>query len=282
MFPSKSPDITLVFSGLFLVAFEEENKSCQLAVVQAERHCLKINIKTQSDSLIDAPEFSFKVPNGDIFFEVPGRAQGVDTYELGPFERCSQHDRRDFRWLLDFEGREFHHRRLHLRADALKRSVFVYNGLFYTHSSQGVIIMRPPSASHPAAGKIEGASHVPQSQNALIARSIGCDIYLDDREEFQLRSRAGYSINLKKDPKINYEISVTNLCAHDAERESAGSSDFALYYDIINVPENQQFEILPAPILLAPGSPSPYANDLLPCNPAGVLTSKSPFELNLD
>jgi hypothetical protein len=184
MFPSNSPDITLVFSGLFLLAFEEENKYCRLVVVQADKHCLKINIKTQSDSLIEAPEFSFMVPDGDIFFEVPGRARGVDTYEPGPFERNSQHDRRDFRWLLDFEGREFHHRRLHLRADALKRSVFVYDGLFYTHSSQWVIIKRPPSASHPAAGTIDGASYVPQSQNALIARRIGCDIYLDDGEEF--------------------------------------------------------------------------------------------------
>src|SRR5262249_21565885 len=254
-------------------------------VVQAERHCLEINIKTQSDSLPKASELSFKVPDGDILFVVRGRTNGVDTYEPGPFERNSLQDMRDFRWLLDFEGRELHNHPLQLRADAIKRSVNVYNGLFYTHGSQGVILSRPPSASHLAAGTIEGASNVPQSQNILIARSIGCDIYLDGQEEFQLRYRpgAGYSITLRTQPTINYEISVTNLCAFEAERELAGSSDFALYYDIINVPENQQFKILPAYIYpdnrisLPSVSANPYANDLPPCNPAGLLTSKAPL-----
>src|SRR5262249_55125415 len=161
--------------------------------------CLKINIKTQSDSLLHAPELSCNVPNGDISFEVTGRTNGVDTYEPGPFERHSLHDGRDFRWLLDFEGRELHNRRLQLRADTLKRSVFVYNGLFYTNSTQGVIIMRPASAPHLAAGTTESVSSVSQSQNALITRTIGCDIYLDSREEFRLKCgpSAGYSINLR-------------------------------------------------------------------------------------
>ena len=280
MFPSNSPDITLVFSGLFLFAFEEENNHCQLAVVQAERHCLKINIKTLSDSLPVAPELSFKVPDGNISFKVTGRANGVNTYEPGPFERNFRQDSRDFRWLLDFEGRELHHRRLQLRADALKRSVFVHNGLFYTHSSQDVIIMRPPPTSHLAAGTIESAIYVPQSPNALIARSIGCDIYLEGREELQLGygPRAGYSITLRKEPKISYEISVTNLCAYEAEWELAGSSDvslytgssdFALYYDIIDVPENEQFKVLST---LRP------ANDRNPCNPTSLRTTKAPLQ----
>src|SRR5262245_4767484 len=138
MYSPKSPNITLVFSGLFLFAFQKENRYCQLVVAQAERHCLKINIKTQSDSPHAAPELLLNVPDGDIFFSVIRKAgvipkaQGVDTYEPGPFERSSKHDRLDFRWLLDFEGRDLHNRRLPLRADALKRSVFVYNGLFYT------------------------------------------------------------------------------------------------------------------------------------------------------
>jgi hypothetical protein len=77
---------------------------------------------------------------------------------------------------------------------------------------------------------------------------------------------------------------VTNLCAYDAGQKSAGSSDFALYYDIIDVPENQQFEILPVFIPPAPSNfalpPIYSANELLPCNPAGVLTSKDPFQPN--
>jgi hypothetical protein len=281
MLPSDSPDITLVFSGLFLLAFEEENKYCQLIVLEAERHLLEINVKTQSDSRTDVPDLSIKAPDGDVFFEVTGRINGVDTYEPGPFERHNRHDSRDFRWLLDFEGRELHNHRLHLRANAPKRSVFVYDGLFYTHSAQRVIISGPQSARNLAAGEIKGASKIPPSQNALIARSVGCDIYLNDGEEFQLRygPNASYSISLRKEPKISYGISVTNLCPSDEKAPLTGA-DFDLYYDIINVPEEQRFRVLagsiPEPTSFI--APPQEINDRNPCNPAALLTSNAPLQ----
>src|SRR5262245_8066757 len=179
MFPSDSPDITLVFSGLFLIAFEKEKRFCQFGVIQAERHCLKIDIKKRASSLLDAPELSCKIPNENIHFEVTRRASGVDTYEPGEFQRNSRHDRRDFRWVLDFEGRELHNRQLTVRPGTLRRSVFVYNGLLYTRETQEVLIRRP---SHHATGTLDSEGHLPRSQSALICRSIGCDIYLTGQE----------------------------------------------------------------------------------------------------
>jgi hypothetical protein len=265
MFSSDTPDITLVFSGLFLIAFEKEKRFCQFGVIQAERHCLKIEIKTRASSLLDAPEFSCKIPDENIYFEVTRRASGVDTYEPGPFERNRRHDGRDFRWVLDFEGGELHNRQLPVRAGALKRSVFVYNGLFYTRATREVIIRRP---SHHAIGKAGGESLLPQSQSGPICKSVGCDIYLTDQEEFLFKygPDANYSIRLKKEHGISYEISVTNLCSEDGERARPDSGDFALYYEVLNVPENEQFRVLSSPV---------QKDDSNPCDPSQVSITKA-------
>jgi hypothetical protein len=265
MFPSNSPDITLVFSGLFLIAFEKDKRFCQLSVIQAERHCLKINIKTQAASLPDAPELSFNAPNENIHFEVTRRANGVDTYEPGPFERTPLHDGRDFRWVLDFEGRELHNEQLSVRDGAIKRSVFVYNGLFYTRDTEEVIIKRP---IHHAARTVDSVSLIPQSQPGLICKSIGCDIYLSGQEEFLFKygPDANYSMRLKKEPCLSYEISVSNLCPEGVEQVPPGSSDFALYYDVLEVSKDEQFKILSA---------VRTADDSNPCNPTQVSITKA-------
>lgn len=267
MFPSNSPDITFVFNGLFLIAFEKDRKFCQLGVIQAERHCLKIKIETQSPSLRDAPELSMDVPNENIHFEVTRRASGVDTYEPGPFERNLRHDRRDFRWVLDFEGRELHNHQLPVRDGAVKRSVFVYNGLFYTLSTEEVIIRRP--IQH-VAGTVDDVSQAPQFQTGLMCKSIGCDIYLNGQEEllFKYGPDAKYSMRLKKEHCLSYKISVTNLCDDDGE-PPPDSSDFALYYDVIDVPKDEQFKVLSA--LIDPED----VDDRNPCNPTRMGITKA-------
>jgi hypothetical protein len=264
MFPSNSPDITLVFNGLFLIAFEKDRKFCQLSVLQSERHCLKIKIETRAASAPDTPELSCNFPNENILFEVTRRASGVDTYEPGPFERNSRHDRRDFRWVLDFEGRELHNNQLPVKDGAIKRSIFVHNGLFYTLDTEEVIIRRP--IQH-VAGTVDDVSQIPQFQTGRICNSIGCDIYLNDREEllFKYGPDANYSMRLKKERCISYKISVTNLCDDDVE-PPPDSSDFALYYDVLDVPRDKQFKVLPA---------LGTVDDRNPCNPTRVGITKA-------
>jgi len=271
MFQSNSPDITLVFNGLFLIAFEKDRKFCQLGVIQAERHCLKIKIETQSASLRDAPELSVNLPNEDIHFEVTRRASGVDTYEPGPFQRNLRHDRRDFRWVLDFEGPELHNHQLKVRDGAIKRSVFIYNGLFYTLDTDEVIISRPKQH---VAGTVDSMSLIPQFQNGLMCKSLGCDIYLSGQEEFLFKYGPGanYSMRLKKEHCLSYKISVTNLC-EDVEPPPSGSSDFALYYEALDVPEDQRFEVLSAPSIVTPGIMT--RDDVNPCNPTRMGITKA-------
>jgi hypothetical protein len=224
-----SPTITLVFRGLFLIAFEKDNKFCQLGVMEADRHCLKITIKTNAVSSQNSPELSFEIPDGNIYFEVAGRTNAVDTYEPGLFLRDPSHDRRDFRWVLDLEGTELHNRKLPIKAGALKRSVFVRNGLFYTYDSHNVRIVEPSS----------------ESRVALTAQEIGCDIYMDGEEEATVRYGAGcgHSIKLKKEPDISYEITVENICPEEEGAAPSTVSDFVRYYDVVDVPKEQQFKV---------------------------------------
>jgi hypothetical protein len=215
----------MVFRGLFLLAFDEEHQFCQAAIMEAERHCLKVKIRTQKGSPSNSSELSFEIPDGDIFFEVTNRAPAVGTYEPGNFERTASHDRRDFRWLLDFEGDDLHHRQLPLRAESFNRSIFVRNGLFYTHATESVRIHDPLSAF----------------KDADIAETVGCEIYLDSQQDAVLKygPRGCYAVTLRNEPDVSYEIWLENLC----EELPPMMSDFTFYYNVIDVPAEGQFSL---------------------------------------
>jgi hypothetical protein len=250
-----SPTITLVFRGLFLLAFEKENKFCQVGVLKADRHCLKVNIKTNAASLPNSPELSFEIPDGDICFEVAGRPNAVDTYEPGLFLRDPSHDRRDFRWVLDLEGPELHNGPLSIITGALNRSIFVFNGLFYTYDSHTVRIVPPSSGP----------------RVAFTAREIGCDIYLNEEEEavFRYGPDERHSIKLKKEPDISYEISVENICPEEEVESQSTVSDFVHYYDVVDVPAAQQFKV--------DAFPPPPSSDRNPCDPTFVSITSAPL-----
>jgi hypothetical protein len=249
-----SPAITLVFRGLFLFAFDEDNKYCQAGVIKADRHCLKINIKTNAASLPNSSELSFEIPDGDIYFEVPGRGSAVGIYKPGVYVRDTSHDRRDFRWVLDLEGAELHNRPLPIKAEALKRSIYVCNGLFYNYDSRRVRIVDPAS----------------QVRNDVIANVIGCDIHLDEGEEaiFGYGPNGSHSVKLKKEPDISYEISVENICPEDSAAPSI-VSDFVHYYDVVDVPQAQQFKV---------DAPTPPGSERNPCIPTSMGVTRAPLK----
>ncbi len=247
-----SPTITIIFKGLFLLAFDEENKFCQIGVIQAERHCLKVNIKTNEGLQQVFPELPSEIPDGDISFQVLRRTGNVGVYGTpATFNRNTSEDWRDFRWVLDMEGKHLHNRQLPFKASALKRSIFIYNGLFYTFHTQPVSIISPSSSR----------------KNVIIAEQIGCDIHLYDQEVAVLKygPDPGYSIQFKKEPGIRFEISLENFC-NETHRPAPGNSDFLFYYDIIDVPRSKQFKVT-----------RQAADARNPCNPVIVGLSNAPI-----
>jgi hypothetical protein len=256
MTTSSTPTITLVFRGLFLLAFEKDNKYCQAGIIEADRHRLKINVKSHSPSLQNSPEMSFEIPDGDLSFHVSGRENAVGAYEPGLFERASSHDNRDFRWALDLEGAELHNRRLPIRADALKRSFFITDGQFYTYDSHVVRIVDPSS----------------QTRDVAIAQEIGCDVNLNEKEEAILRygPNGSCSMKFKKESDVSYDIFVENICP-EAGAPQSDVSDFAHYYRVVDVPTGQQFKV-------DAFSPPP-GSDRNPCVPSRLGKTKSPLPI---
>jgi hypothetical protein len=255
MITSDSPTITLILKGLFLLAFEKENKFCQAGVMRAERHCLRIKIKANGTSQPIFPELPSEILDGDIFFHVSGRAGSVSIYEQkGPFDRDTSKDQRDFRWIVDLEGKEFHSRSLPFRVGTISQSIFIKNGLFYTYSVLPVLIDT----------RLSGA------RDAGVTDRIGCDIYLDDQEEAVLRYGPDpvSSIIFRKEPGISYTITLENVCEEPPE-STRDSSDFVFYYDVIDVPEPKQFILLP--------QIRDDADARNPCVPATVGLTKAPF-----
>jgi len=252
MMISDSPTVTIIFKGLFLLAFDEENKFCQARVIQADRHCLKVNIKTNGCLHQAFPELPSEIPDGDISFQVLRRTGSVGIYEnTATFNRNTAEDWRDFRWVLDMEGRLLHNRQLPFKAVALKRSIFINNGLFYTFRTQPVSIISP-SSSH---------------KNVIIAEQIGCDINMYDQEVAVLKYGPDprYSIQFKKEPGVSFEISMENFC-DEIHRPAPGNSDFLFYYDVVDVPKSKQFRVT-----------RQSANARNPCNPVIMGLSNAPI-----
>jgi hypothetical protein len=251
MVKTDSPTITLIFKGLFILAFEKENKFCQVGVMRAERHCLRIKIKANGTSHCVFPELPSEILDGDIFIDVSGRAGSVSIHkQKGPFDRDTAKDQRDFRWILDMEGKDLHNQQLSFKAGALKQSIFINNGLFYTYSVQPVLIISPKSSQ----------------RHVAVAEQIGCDIYLDDQEEAVLRYGPYLEsrIILQKSAGISYTIFIDNDCE---ELPRSNNSDFVFYYDVIDVPRIAQYKVT-----------GPVAGDPRnPCSPITVGLSKAPL-----
>lgn len=226
---SDSPTITLILKGLFILAFDEENQFCQAAVMRAERHCLKITTRTNGILQSILPEPPAEILDEDINFQVTGRESGVSIYQQpGPFDRNTAQDQRDFRWIVDLEGREFYSRPLPFIAGAIKQSIFIHNGLFFTYNAHPVVIISPLSGRRPA----------------WVAEQIGCDIFLEDQEEAVLRYGPGLesSIILRKSDGTSHTISLENIC-EEPPGATPNNNDFAFYYEVIDIPSRAQFMV---------------------------------------
>lgn len=252
---NQSPTVTLVFSGLYLFAFGKDKQFCQAGIMEADRHCLKVKIVTTATKTGSSSQMEFEIPEGDVFFEIPGRTPGIGTYATGAFDRTASHDNKDFRWVLDLEGAELHNRKLSTKANAIKRTITISNGLFYNHEGRPVRITATAS----------------QTRDVEIARKIGCAVYLGEDEAAVLRygPNSSFSIKLSNAPNVRYEIFLDNICP---ETTPPGDGDFERYYDVVEVPADEQFKVK-----LSPTAPPSPGDPRSPCDPVFMGISEAPL-----
>jgi hypothetical protein len=244
----EKPTIKLTFDGLILLHFAEDKTHCEAIVLRvkehgsAKEHEFKITIKGHPE----IKELSEEIQNGDLLFKVLDAKEKVSLDLPRSFDRAvgGAFDR-DFRWVANLEGSDFHDRKLHPRHHALTQgkaqthhgvektqSIVVNQGKFYTARKHKVVKVAP--------GSREG-------EEVYVADVVGCDVELregqvaileygpkDNRECIEFRGGQGK----------HYKIQVSNNRLPAAESDARPRpGDFRHYYGVFGIGEKEEFQI---------------------------------------
>ncbi len=254
------PDVLLTLEGLLILCDNKEEKQCEIGALSTDKagksgHKLTITITKVSLSgattLYDTSfghDFSRSLKLLEIDAESPVDASV--RYRTYGAESTDAIDRKtitanpdDFRWVLDFQGEDFHGQNLKLeKPDFLKPILIVKNGEFYTEELSRERLERSVNG-----GPFELFGYGTTVVGAGITLNPGgkAILRLSDQDDSKVPGNS-MTFNLPKEPDTFYEIKIENLCAQittDQTGQAIESADFDLYYDVFDVPETEQFTL---------------------------------------
>jgi len=222
--------IKLTFNGLLVFTFDEAQRICEIGVLKAKGHVLRIK---------ERPELTEKLQTGNISIGIPGRngLEGVTRFEAlssdgktpRPFSRREGvDDPKDFRWAIDLEGAGFHNRELPLKHDFPPQSIIVRQGMFYTDKLIPVSQVLPNK----------------RRKEIKIASPVGYTLHLNEGEKFVLSyGRAGEKLEITAAAGATHEMTILNTPerlpkAHDE------ITHFPHFYEcVVEVPAGEEFGI---------------------------------------
>ena len=110
--PSRGPSLTVVFRGLMAFRRDHEEQTFAVGILPAPEHEFTMQVLEKSPqgiSTYSIPMNQLMGAKGDTWLvEAPAQRNGVSYYQNGTFDRKKGiGDSRDFRWLIDVEGKEF-------------------------------------------------------------------------------------------------------------------------------------------------------------------------------
>jgi len=277
----EKPTITITFDGLVLLHFAEDketNKSwCDAMILRVEghpaadgqqaaaAHDFKIDI---TGAPIGEPAFPKNPLTGDLVFKVIDAPKKVSRISSRPFSRVVDGPvDRDFRWVLNMGGDDFHGNhelsptKHHHQAQEMvqtdqhqpqaeetpqthglkTQTITINQGKFYTVRKYKVIKVAP--------GSKEG-------EEIYVADRIGCDVELKAGQmavlEYDGANNKREQIKFLGGQGKHYKIKVSNtrvpaakpaVGQHPEKKEPPRPGDFRHYYELFDIPQNQQFEI---------------------------------------
>lgn len=300
-FPDQKPTVRILFGGLFLFSFDGNKKTCQVGIHNTTQprillpqhpqpHDFRLYIEANGSKIpsLSLPTSSWVLP-GDVHIDVDGAATtpAVDgAYVFAPklnanddFNRTDKNiDQKDWRWVLDYEGPFLHTQALPKNSTAFAPSIYLSNGLFYT-----------AYRTNAKFNAMRGATKV--RDLGFVGESVAANIYLKQGGSVSIKVKTKIVDVLITDPPLLndgstcYDVFITNLC-HSKDRCARNPSshkpnernDYYLYYDLLNVPSPDQFEIVCYQDCdgLRARSPRkgrrffPFSTDPAPCGPAGA------------
>ena len=268
---SRGPSLTIIFRGLMALRQDHEEHTLAVGILLAPEHEFTIQVLEKSPqgiSTYSIPMNQLMASKSDTWLvEVPAQRNGVSYYQNAVFDRKKGlGDIRDFRWLIDVEGKEFYGRKLALDRRHMGVEVKFSNGEFYTKTT-----------TRPLQRKIGAQTF---EYFGRVAQEIATDVFLEDGD-FVLTSQASGReiLRLKQKPDITYELVFENNPS-PMQHLATEANHFQYYYGFFPMPKSlwYEFRVIP-PALSQIGlrgtnlKPVQFAHaprtDEIPCLPLG-------------
>jgi hypothetical protein len=239
------------------MALRQDQKEHILAVgiLRAPEHEFTVQVLEKSPQGISTYSIPVNMDsrNDTWLVEVPAQRNGVSYYQNGVFDRKKGvGDIRDFRWLIDLEGKEFYGRKLATDRRHMGVEVRFSAGEFYTKTT-----------TRPLQRKL-GAETFEYFGRA--AQEIATDVFLENGD-FVLTSQASGKeiLRLQQKPDTTYELVFDNNPS-TTQHPAMGANHFQYYYGFFPMPKSQWYEFRVVPraseFAHSPGT------DEIPCMPA--------------
>jgi hypothetical protein len=232
---SRGPSLTILFRGL--MAFRQDQKEQTLAagILPAPQHEFTVQVLEKSAQGISTYSIPVNVSKGDTWLvEIPAQRNGVSYYQNGVFDRQKGvGDARDFRWLIDLEGKEFYGRKLAINRQHMGVEVKFSAGEFYTKTT-----------TRPLQRKLGGNTF---EYFGRVAQEIATDVFLEEGD-FVLTSQAtGKEIlRLQQKPDTTYELVFENA-PPPTQHLAMQANHFHYYYGLFPMPKSQWYEFRVVP-----------------------------------
>jgi len=250
---SRGPSLTIIFRGLMAFRRDHEEQSFAVGILPAPEHEFTIQVLEKSPQGISSYSIPMNVAKGDTWLvEIPAQRKGVSYYQNGVFDRQNGvGDIRDFRWLIDLEGKEFYGHRLATNQQHMAVEVKFSSGEFYTKTTTSPLQRRMGGNTFEYFGRV--------------AQEIATDVFLEDGD-FVLTSQAtGKEIlRLQEKPDTTYELVFENA-PPPTHHVPMGANHFQYYYGFFPMPKSQWYEFRVVP----PGLQFAHrpTTDEVPCMP---------------
>lgn len=246
----QDPSVTICFAGLELFCINKKNEF-QAAVVQCPDHKLIINVqeitldengepiksKLLAHSLDDQRNIKITAEKS----ETPG-IEKYENHSLDFDPELDHGDPKDFRWIIDLEGKKFGGQKLKLKPhDSVAAPKQLGPVITVSH---GKVYTEKRSDEKFAVISVNNGARQPEFLGR-IAHRIGMDIRCDDQNGGAVSlSNTGDNnglLTLKAESNKRYLITFDNLCPPSGEPREG--TDFRFIFDAVSNQNGEQFDL---------------------------------------
>lgn len=232
--PGANPGVRLIFTGMAIFTYKETNDSVEGRVVfhrGTANHILRILVLEDCRPIfaIGGAVKPIKIKEMEIGF-VDGGGSTAFYQDINiDFDRANlKGNEKDFRWLLDLEGPDFHNGKFQRKTDHFRTKLNVKGGTFYTYRHTGHYF------------KCDGGLH-PNKEVGYVPKVMACDISTKEGDCVYFRIDGDDVLPYPLCDGAKYEIYFFNEC----EKEDCDDhGDFPMVFDAVNIDPSEKFNLV--------------------------------------